>query len=135
MAQNVNTIVLKGMGHHEEGKAAAVVMPGMGVSMNASGQYVLAATAADGLKFVKEDALQGKTITDNYAIGDQLFLYQPVAGDHIHVRVPAAQNIAIGDKGTIIDGFAVENATKTFEFLESSNGALASATHLKVRIL
>lgn len=134
--KNVNTIVLKGMNHHEEGKAAAAgILPGQAVALDANGEYGLAADATKGLKFVKEDALQGKTIEDAYADGDLLFLYQPVAGDHIHVLVEAGQTVAIGDTGTIVAGYAQVSATKTFEFYEASDGALAADTHLKARIL
>lgn len=137
MALNVNTIVLTNpsIGYHDEGKAAAAVKPGMSVEMNASGEYILSVNATNGIKVVKEDALQGRTVADAYAIGERLFFYQPLPGDRIHVLVKAGQTVAVGSKGTFLAGYAEVNATKTFEFLEASSGALGADTLLKARIL
>ena len=43
-----NTIVVKGMGHHEEGVCDAICTPGMGVEMAAAGEYYLATSVVSG---------------------------------------------------------------------------------------
>ena len=51
MATNVNTIVLKGKGHHDEGVADAAISPGEAVRLAADGKYdpeTLAAQVAAG---------------------------------------------------------------------------------------
>lgn len=35
---------------------------------------------------VLEDALQGKTVEDEYAAGERIFLYTPVAGEELNLR-------------------------------------------------
>lgn len=102
MATNIHKIVLKGKGHHDEGTADEAVTPGMAVRMAADGDYDQETLAPDvaagtGLCVVKEDALQGNIITTEYAIGDKLFLYRPLPGDHIHAFVKASEDIDVGD--------------------------------------
>lgn len=102
MASNVYTIVLKGKGHHDEGVTDAIVYPGEAIRMAADGHFdpetLASAVAAErGLKIVKEDALQGKTVADAYAAADQVFYYNPVQGDHVHVLVKAGEDVDVGD--------------------------------------
>lgn len=98
-----NTIVVKGMGHHEEGVCDEICTPGMAVEMAADGEYDLASSATAGVKIVKEDALQGKTKDLAYAVDDVLFIYQPLPGDHLLVFCKLGENIAIGDN-LVIEG-------------------------------
>lgn len=102
MARNINTILLKGLGHHDEGIADAAILPGEAVRMAADGKYdpeTLSAqiAAGRGLKIAKEDALQGKTVSQAYAAADVLFFYSPLPGDHVNVLVKIGENISIGD--------------------------------------
>lgn len=102
MATQVHTILLKGCGHHEEGVADSTIYPGEAIRLAADGKYdpeTLSAQIAEGrgLKIAKEDALQGKTITDAYAAAAVVFFYNPVPGDIIHARVKAGQDIDVGD--------------------------------------
>lgn len=122
MASNVYTIVLKGKGHHDEGVTDAIVYPGEAVRMAADGHYDPESLAADiaagaGLKIVKEDALQGKTVADAYAAADQLFFYSPVPGDHIHVLVKSGEDIDVGDYLAVEGG----GSGKFVEVSSSSN--------------
>ena len=68
MATNINTIVLKGMGHYDEGVADQAIYPGEAVRLAADGKYdpeTLSAQVAEGrgLKIALEDALQGNAET------------------------------------------------------------------------
>ena len=137
MASN-NTIVLKGKGHHDEGVLGTVASPGMSISFEADGQYdkntsATAVAIKEGLKIVKEDALQGKTVSDAYAVGDTVFFYEPLPGDHVQLLVLEDEAIAIGDKlvpglantGTFIE--AGTEATFTAEALEAVTATGGSA--------
>lgn len=141
------TIVLKSKGHHDEGVAGGAITPGMAVRLQAAGTYLqesLAQASAlkGGLKIAKEDALQGKTFTQAYANGDQLFFYSALPGDHIHAFVKTGQNIAVGDllvvegggSGLFVEAAGTETKNQ-LEALESSGGALGANTHIKCRVL
>jgi hypothetical protein len=119
-----NTIVLKGIGHHDEGVADATIYPGEAVRMAADSHYdpetlapVLA--AGRGLKLAKEDALQGKTVDDAYAAGDILSFYSPVNGDHVAVLVKTGENIAVGD-------YLVVEGSGSGKFVEAASSSTAS---------
>lgn len=100
------TIVLKGKdkGHHNEGVLDGIVLPGMVIQMKTNGNYdVVSDTQAESLKqnsltIVKEDDLQGRDYLTAYAVGDIVFNYTPVSGDHLCVLVKSGQNLAVGDK-------------------------------------
>lgn len=142
------TIYLKGdYAHHEEGRADSAITPGMAVELAADGKYdqqssAQAAALKGGLKIAKEDALRGLTITDAYAQNDVLFFVSVLPGDHILARVKTGQNIAIGDKLVVEGGgsglFVEAAGTETkfqLEALESTDGALAAAAHVKCRVI
>ena len=102
MATGLNTIVLKGKGHHDEGIADATIYPGEAVRMAADGHYDPESLTADaaskrGMMLAKEDALQGKTTADAYAATDTLFFYYPLPGDHIQVLAKISEDIDVGD--------------------------------------
>lgn len=87
-----NTIVLKGRPRYEEGRASVAVMPGMQISVAADGTVKPHDVTAGPSEccFAIEDALQGKTITDVYAIGD-LVRYVVCKGDEeIYAILPIA---------------------------------------------
>lgn len=92
-------IQLKGHGVYEEGRAGATITPGMLVAINAAGALIPHGTAGGKAEnaFALEDALQGKTIRDNYASGDLVFytIFKP--GDVVFARLAAGENVAEGD--------------------------------------
>jgi biotin carboxyl carrier protein len=147
MATDVNTIVLKQRGHHDEGVADAAIRPGEAIELAADGKFdpqasAQAAALKGGLKVAKEDALQGKAVDDAYAADDVVFFYSPVQGDHLQVLVKTGEDINVGDKLVVEgggSGLFVETAgTETkfqLEALEDSGGALAADTLLRVRVL
>jgi hypothetical protein len=136
-------ILLKGKGHHEEGILDTVAVPGQHVQLAAddlSPAAIGELVKGGSFHIVLEDALQGKTITQAYAIGDLAFLYQPVVGDHLGLYVKTGANLVVNDKvvpegggtGLWIEGAGTE--AKYFAVaLESTGGALAAAQHVKCR--
>lgn len=136
------TIVLKGREHHDEGIAASAgILPGQAVVTQASGgtfernAYGLAGAASAGLCIVKEDALQGKTVLDAYAISDPLLLYRPVAGDEFYVLVLSGETVTIAAAGAKAANGKFDVGAGPIEFLEDSGGALAADTLVKARML
>mgnify|MGYP007077480912 CR=1 FL=1 len=149
MASNVNTIVLKGKGHHDEGEAGAAISPGEAIRIQSDGTYDPesqsppdATTGHRGLYIAKEDALQGKTVDDAYASGDTVFFYTPLPGDVCQILVKSGEDIDVGDEIYVEgagSGLFIESTTATdhaqFEALEDSGGALAANTLLRARKL
>lgn len=144
-------IVLKAPDTYDlgRGEADGAILPGEMIELAADGKYDRLASSkaealkgAAGLKIAVEDALQGRTVDDAYADGDQVFFYEPKNGDHLLVLVASGENIAVGD--TLVptgggDGkFEEAGGSETryaFEALESTGGALAADTLVKVRCL
>jgi hypothetical protein len=97
----------------------------MHVQLAADGKWDLSPAAIGELvkggafAVVREDDLQGKTITDAYAIGDRVFIYDKI--------VPEG-----GGTGLWIEGAGTE-AKYFATALESTGGALAANTHVKAR--
>jgi hypothetical protein len=61
------------------------------------------------LAILLEDHLQGKTYSDAYTDGDRCFLYVPLPGDEMNLRVSApgtgtGDSVAIGDLFIVNDG-------------------------------
>jgi hypothetical protein len=144
MSDSNRTIVLKGnaKGHHEEGVLSTVCTPGMHVTLQSNGQYAKSPeTSAElvkkGVFIACEDQHQGKTIADAYAIGDIVFLYKPVSGDHVNLFIKSGQNIAVGDlivaegggSGYFIEAAGTEAQYKAMAY-ESSGGALGADAHI-----
>lgn len=143
-----NTIVLKGMGHHDEATVFAALSPGMGCNLHldttlklAQEQAAQAEALKGGLLIAKEDALQGKTVDDAYAAADVGFYYIPLPGDHVQVLAKTGEDIALGDK-LIIEGggsglFVEAAGTETkyqVQALEAA-GVLAASTLIAVKVL
>ena len=65
-------IQLIGEGRQEEGRAAAVIKPGMLIAQNSAGALIPHGVAGGPAEraFALEDPLQGNGIDDDYAIGD-----------------------------------------------------------------
>ena len=103
-----NKIVLKGSGHYNEGVLDTVISCGSAVELAADGNYdAVVSTQAEALKagiqpIAIEDALQGNTVDDAYAVGDIVFTYQAVAGDHLQVLVKDGETIAVADNLVVV---------------------------------
>jgi len=141
MADNINRIMLKCLGHHDEGVADAAILPGEAVELAADGKYDPQASAqADalkgGLKIAIEDALQGKTVDDAYASADVLFFYSPLSGDVVHALVKTGEDIDVGDNLVVEGGgsgkFVEAAGTETkfqLEALEDSGKPRGCSKH------
>lgn len=135
-----------------EGPLAAAALPGMNVVMTAAADteqrqtFTPGATAAGGtaagaaagpVKILCEDVLQGKTVFDAYAAGDNGFIYACQAGDHVLALALTGQTIAKG-AGLSADAtgrWILATANARVEALEGSGGvALTADTLIRVRV-
>jgi len=128
-------IVLKGLGHYEEGVADATILPGEAVRLAADSKYdpetlAPALAAGRGLKLAIEDANQGNTVDDAYAAADVLFFYQPLPGDTVQVLVKIGEDVNVGDfltvEGSGSGKFVVAASSSTAEY---KIGLLSARTH------
>lgn len=147
MARELNTILLKGINHHEEVVADAAVSPGEAIEIAADGkadpvQSAQAEALKGSLFIAKEDALQGKTVDDAYVQNDILFYYIPVPGDHVNALVKSGEDIDLRDLLVVEGGgsglFVEAAGTETkyqLQALEDSDGALGANTLIKCVVL
>src|SRR5687768_8197341 len=98
------TIRLKGKPRPEEARASGIVKPGMLIKEVSGGTVTFHSTAggAAAPKFAVEDALQGKTVRDAYAVGDLVFIDEAKSGDEMAVILKAGQ--------TVVEGGGLESA-------------------------
>lgn len=136
------TIVLKTTGQHEEYPAEAAILPGQVCEMIAGGTVQVLGTdnqLGSEKMIAKEDALQGKTITQAYAADDIVGLQILHPGDVVLLLcltgqdIPDATKLAINDagKGVIVDGSDVQVFGVA---LEDTDGALGADALVKVRV-
>jgi hypothetical protein len=96
-----NTVVIKSyLKVFEEKTANAAVTPGMLVEPMASGNFRAHATAEGNAlpMFAKEDELQGKEITDNYAANDKMQVWIPTRGDIVNAILADGETAVIGSE-------------------------------------
>lgn len=154
-----HTIVLKahyneGAAENEEGIASGAILPGMNVGHGLAAEsigrqtYAVAATDNTGtgtgttggrgnVKVAKEDALQGKTVDDAYASGDNIFVHVALPGDRLQVLVASGQTVAknAGLSAGTNGKWTVDTTLAAVEALESSGGALAADTLMRVLVI
>lgn len=78
----------------EEGEAAAVIKPGMLLAQNSDAKLIphgVAGGPAE-MQFALEDALQGKTIDNNYASGDKVFTVVCGKGDVVYAWLSGGES-------------------------------------------
>ena len=95
-----NTIKLKKyLNVIEEYVAAAAILPGELIELNAAGTVQPHSTAGGNQiqMFALEDELQGKGIDDAYAIGDKVQCWIPTRGDQVYAILADGNDVAIGD--------------------------------------
>jgi len=97
IADNYRTILLRdsrnGSAQFDERKAAGVITPGMLCQLDSADKLEFNPTAADAdaeLLFATEQDLEGKTITDNYALDDIARYVAVKSGDQIYAIANAA---------------------------------------------
>jgi hypothetical protein len=154
-----NRIVLRAAetGHWEEGTLSGAASPGMNLVLrqtassyerhyySAGGSdYVGTGTevsvTAGNLKIVIENSVEGLTVDDAYADGDDVHFFLPKSGDVLQVLVASGQTVVKGTGGAAgTDGtFVTDAANPVVEFLESSAGspsALAADTLVRARVI
>ena len=150
-----STIVVMGQfGVFEEGPLNSAAYPGMNVQMGVAtdvmGRHYWSPGSTDyigtgtgqttvhgSVKVLREDALQGNTVADAYASGDNAFIYIPRSGDIIQVLVTSGQTVAKGDPLTAqsTGKWNVDATNGTVEALESSGGSLSGDKLMRVRVL
>lgn len=138
----------------EEGNAGGAISPGMAVVRSGISRqferdtWVVGATNAVGtgtsdlpsaanVRVAREDALQGKTVSDAYSSGDNVFVHMGKSNDVLQVLVASGQNFIKGQGLSAgADGrWVVDNVTAAVEALEQTGGALAADTLVRVSIL
>ncbi len=95
----MNTIKLKSyLNIQEEAVATGAITPGNLLAIGASGvaNHAVASGNAQPI-FAFEDELQGKTISDDYAIGDLVQILYPTPGDEVYANLATSQTIVAGD--------------------------------------
>ena len=138
MENRNRTIVLKGKGHHEEGfiQNANGVKPGQPVAFVPGGERYLdiAPNATPRFYIAKEDALQGKTVDGQYVTNELTFIYKPLPGDHLMVRVAAGTVVTEGVDCGIVDGLFAVGGTVVGQFVETFDNPPAEETLAKIRV-
>jgi hypothetical protein len=130
---------------YDEGRAGAVITPGMLIKLNNAGVYVPHNVSGQvaARQFALEDALIGKTIDDNYASGDLVRFTHHLPGDHVLAILQAGQNVQDGTRlvsggdGTLIAGDTDSDAIAVA--LEDRNAAATDqsleARRIRVEII
>lgn len=117
--------------HIEHIVETATITPGMLCELNANDKVIRQATEGEKAEAMvaMEDALQGNTITDAYAIAARAMLGVFAKGSEANVLVKAGENIAIGD-GLIAagDGTLIEDGSESTTSIEANIIAYALET-------
>jgi len=155
MAHNTNRprrIHLTGDGRHEEDIAAAVIKPGHLLATTNAGEVlpnacgrVIPHGVAGGrceAKFALEDALQGRTIDDNYAIGELVPNVQAAKGDVVLGWLSEGEVVETDDfltsngDGSLRPVAGTEHAVaKALENVDASDSGAEGDNRIRIRIL
>jgi len=150
--ENPKRIHLLGDGRHEEDIAAGVIRPGDllattsadEVQPNACGKVVKHATAGGvaEAKFALEDALQGKTINDSYAVGDIVGNVLCNKGDVVYawlsegeVTTPESFLTSNGDGSLKVATGSDHVIAKALEAVDASDSGAEGDNRIRVRIV
>lgn len=97
MATN-NTVILKGDGTQVEGKANGAITPGHLIERDSAGTLSVHSNAGQPAApiFAYEDELQGKTISDAYADGNQVLARHFRKGDQVNGILKDGETAVIG---------------------------------------
>lgn len=136
-------IQLKGEGVFEEGRAAAIITPGMLVTLNSSGNVIPHATAGGRAEkaFALEDALQGRGIDDNYAVNELVAYAIQSPGDVVFAWLAAGETAAPGSllssngDGTLQVVAGTETAVGVALEARDNSDTSSLNARLRVRIL
>lgn len=144
------TIKLKSYANvQEEMVAAAALFPGHLIEENTNGKVQKHDSAAGVAlaMFAIEDALQGKEISEAYAIDDVVRAWIPQRGDIVNAVLADGENVSVGDflesagdgalQSVTVDSAIVAQATEALDLSASgeSSGALGADERIAVRII
>jgi hypothetical protein len=137
-------IVLKGNGYrHEEFPAAAAVTPGKLLIRTSAGavQHHNVENGYAERAYALEDALQGKTIANAYALSDIVGVGFMAPGDVVYAWLDAGENIVISDQLSSAGNGNLQKTTGTnipvaiAEEAVDNNDSGAVAVRIRVRVL
>lgn len=96
---NPSTVILKGYGLRDEGKASEAVTPGHLVEFGGSNDIQKHSSAGGNVMatFAVEDELQGKGIDEDYASGDNLLSETVYQGSEVYALLADGENVSKGD--------------------------------------
>lgn len=114
-----NQVHLIGDFRREEAVAASAISPGMLIEEDSAGKFKAHATeGGSAVKlFAEVDALQGKTLSDDYAADALVSANVEVSGNEVQAFLKAGENVAKGAKlisagdGTLIADGSEDSAT------------------------
>lgn len=115
-------IHLRGTGRHEEAIAGAAVRPGDLIDVASTGKVVKHPTAGGWAEkaFALEDALQGNSIDDNYALNDRVSFVIAQPGDIVYAWLS-------GGETTTLDDFLTSNGDGALKVASSTDIRVAKA--------
>jgi hypothetical protein len=143
-------IYLIGDGRMEEALAAEVIKPGHLVKLNSDGDVIKHNSAGGWAEksFAQEDALQGKTIDDAYAVNDSantpdiVFIVMAQTGDVVYAWLAAGESadpskfLASNGDGTLqVAGSSDIRLAVPLETVDNSDTGENTAVRIRVRIL
>jgi hypothetical protein len=123
---NPHRIHLLGDGRHEEAVAGAIIKPGHLIKLDTDGEVILHATGGGYAEkaFALEDALQGRTINDAYAVGELVGFVMCNSGDVVYAWLSVGENVAVGS-------YLVSNGDGSLQVLAGTEVAIAVALEAK----
>lgn len=127
-----NKIVLKSNARLDEVTASEILSPGHLLEAVSTGKYQKHATEGDyALRAIAtEDALQGKTASDAYAVDDKVQAAFLNSGDKVQAILKAGENVAIGaplisaGDGTLIAEASVSSGVTVKDVIGFADEAL-----------
>jgi hypothetical protein len=131
---------LLGKGRHEEGVAGGTITPGQLIELNSSGNYVVHSSSGGYAEkaFAIEDALQARTLDDDYAADERVSFVLAQPSDVVYAWLADGETV---DSGTFLEsngngdlkehssGAVVAVALEAVDLSASSN-----TTHGRLRI-
>lgn len=120
MPENPKRIHLLGSGRHEEAIAAAIITPGMLLAQNSDGKLIPHGSAGGPAErnYALEDALQGRTIDDNYAADELVGFVSGSPGDVVYALLSGGEIVTLDD-------FLTSNGDGTLKVASGSDARIA----------
>lgn len=110
-----NQVHLIGDFRREEAPAASTITPGMLVEYDSTGDFRAHSTeGGEALRiFAEVDALQGKTLSDDYSADDLVSANVEVPGNEVQAMLKLGENVSIGDELISAgDGTLIQNGSE-----------------------